>query len=390
MKAVSLLAQTLLVLSIAACGGTAAPASAPASPASTSAAPTSASASPASASASKPAASAQASAAAGTQSNPAPLNPPVKVRWAVNGLIGEAGIFIAQERGYFKEEGLDVDLQVFRSFTEEVPQLAVGQIDFGNGGLNSDIFNAINRDIPLKIVAAASISRPGDASAALLIRQDHIDSGRYKELKDLKGMSLAENSLGTSSQLFTEKILAQGGLTKDDVTFPTIPFPQMGAAFANKGIDAAFAVEPFVNNMVTQKLAKSVYTGAQGFPGGINTVILISPVFAKNQPEAAKRMIYGFLRGQRDYLKAFVDTKDPALKDPIIQILSKNTAVKDPKLYAGMGLSSGDPNGAFDVNVLNEFQQFFLKNGTQQKFIETDKVVDMSYLDYAVGRLGKA
>jgi NitT/TauT family transport system substrate-binding protein len=203
-------------------------------------------------------------------------------------------------------------------------------------------------------------------------------------------MSIAENSLGTSSQLFTEKILALGGLTKADVTFPTIPFPSMSTAFANKGIDAAFAVEPFVNGMVAQHLAKSVMTGAEGFPGGINTVIVISPVFAKQQPEAAKRVMYAFLKGQREYLAAFVDGTNPGDKDAIIQILAKHTAIKDPKLYAGMGLTSGDPNGGFDLNVLNIFQDYFLKNGTQQKLIDTAQVVDLSYADYAVQQLGRA
>ncbi|MBV9121041.1 MAG: ABC transporter substrate-binding protein, partial [Chloroflexi bacterium] len=307
----------------------------------------------------------------------------MKIRWAVSGLVGEAGIFIAQDRGYFQQQGLDVDLQTFRSFPDEIPQLATGQLDFGNGGLNSDIFNAINRDIPLRIIAAASISRKGDASAALLVRQDLIDSGRYKELKDLKGMSIAENSLGTSSQLFTEKILAQGGLTKSDVTFPTVSFPQMSAAFANKAIDAAFAVEPFVNGMVSQHLAKSVYTGAEGFPGGINTVIVISPVLAQKQPEAAQRAMYAFLRGQRDYLAAFVDGTNPGGKDDIINILTKYTALKDPKAYAGMGMSGGDPNGGVDVNVLKEFQDYFLKMGSQKQPADVNKMFDPTYVNYA-------
>jgi len=388
MKPLRLIAETLLVLTIAACGGTAAPPSAPASQASAGAV-ASQSAAGSAVSASAPA-SASPAGAASAQPSPAPLNPPVKVNWAVNGLIGEAGIFIAQDKGYFQQQGLDVNLQVFHSFPDEIPLLATGQLDYGTGGLNSDLFNAVNRDIPLRIVAATSISRKGDASAALLVRQDLVDSGRYKALKDLKGMSIAENTPGTSSQLFIEKILAQGGLTKADVTFPIVSFPTMATALANKGIDAAFDVEPFVSGIVSRHLAKSVITGAQGFPGGINDVIVISPVFAQKQPEAAKRIMYAFLRGQREYLAAFIDGTNPGGKDAIIQILAKHTAIKDPKLYLSIGLSSGDPNGGFDVNVLNEFQDYFVKNGTQQKKIDAAQVVDMSYANYAAQLLGRA
>ena len=389
-----LIAGSLLTLIVAACGGSAAPPAAPASQAPASAAGSQASAPVAAsqqASSGGPSSAAAKPAAGGSAAaSVAPLNPPVKVKWAISGLAPEAGIYIAKEKGYFQQEGLDVELDPFKAFTDEIPLLATGQLDYGTGGLNSDLFNAINRNIPVKIVVANAVGTKGDASAALLVRQDLVDSGRYKELKDLKGMSIAENSLGTSSQLITERILAQGGLTKADVTFPTVPFPQMSTAFANKGIDAAFDVEPFVNGIVAQHLAKSVITGAEGFPGAINEIIVISPVFAKQQPEAAKRIMYAFLKAQREYLAAFIDGTNPGGKDAIIQILTKYTALKDPKLYVGMGMSGGDPNGTgVDPKVLTEFQDYFLKSGTQQKPLDTTQMVDSSYIDYAVQRLGK-
>lgn len=380
---------SLLALTVAACGGTAAPAqpsNSPAQQSSAAAKPASAAAAPASAAASKPAAKPETSAAAPASATAGAL----KVKWAVSGLAPEAGIYVAKDRGYFQQEGLDVDLQIFRAFTDELPLLATGQLDYGTGGLNPDIFNASNRDIPVKIVTANAVGTPGDASAALLVRQDLIDSGRYKELKDLKGMKLAENSLGTSSQLITERILAKGGLSKNDIEFVTVPFSEMSTALANKGIDAAFTVEPFVNAIVNRKLAKSIMTGAEGFPGAVNQVVIISPIFAKQQPEPAKKLMAAFLKGQREYLAAFISNTNPSGRDDIIQILTKYTALKDPKQYVGMGMSGGDPNGSVDVKVLGEFQDYFLKAGTQKEPVDMNKVVDTTYTDYAVQRLGKA
>lgn len=383
MRTLQVLACVLTSLGLVACGGAAASPSAPTAPASSAVAP----------SVAKPAAStsaaAGASAAPASATGTAPLSPPVKVIWAVSGLAPEAGIYIAKEKGYFQQEGLDVDLQIFRAFTDELPLLATGQLAYGTGGLNPDLFNAVNRDIPVRIATANAIGTAGDASAALLVRQDLVDNGRYKELKDLKGMTLGHNSLGTSSQLITDRILAKVGLGPADVTYTNVPFANMSTALANKAVDSVFDVEPFVNGIVTRNLAKKVITGAEGFPGAINQVIVISPIFARQQPEAARRAIYAFLRGQREYLAAFISGTNPAGKDEIIQILTKYTALKDPKAYVGMGMSGGDPNGAVDVNVLKEFQDYFLKMGSQKQPADVTKMFDPTYVNYAVQRLGR-
>lgn len=380
MKSLSLITISLLVLTVAACGGAATPPAGPTPqqpPASAVAAPP----------ASSPGGSAPASSAASATDRP--LSPPVKVTWGISGLAPEAGIFVAKEKGYFDQEGLDVELITFTRFAEELPLLATGKLDLGTGGLNPDIFNAISRDIPVRIVTANAVGTRGDRSAALLVRQDLVDSGRYKDLKDLAGMKIAINGLGSSSQLIFERILARGGLTRDDIDLTVVPFSEMATALANAGIDAAFTVEPFINAIVSRNLAKSIITGTEGFPGSINQVVVISPVFAKEQPEAARRVMYAFLKGQREYLAAFIANTNPGARDEIIQILTRYTALKDPALYAAMGMSGGDPNGAVDLAVLAEMQDYFVKVGTLTQALDVTQVVDPSYAEYAAQRLGK-
>ena len=379
MKYLSLIAESLLVLTVAACSGAGTPPSAPASQA------------PASAGASQPAPQpgAAAPAAVAAPASDQPLSPPVKVTWGVSALAPEAGIFVAKEKGYFEQEGLDVELTTFTRFADQLPLLATGKLDYGTGGINPEIFNAISRDIPVRIVTANAVGTPGDRSAALLVRQDLVDSGRFKALEDLRGMKIAINSPGTSSQLILERILAKGGLTRDDVDLTIVPFSETATALANAGIDAAFTVEPFINGIVARGLARSIITGTEGFPGSINQIVVISPVFAKEQPEAAKRLMYAFLKGQREYLAAFITGTNPGARDEIIQILTRYTALKDPALYAGMGMSGGDPNGAVDLRVLAEMQDYFVKDGTLQQALDVTQVVDPSYAEYAAQRLGK-
>src|SRR4051794_334207 len=173
-----------------------------------------------------------------------PLDPPLALRYGTAGLIGEAGVFAAIEKGYFREEGIEVDLVPFRVSAEMTAPLATGEVAFGSMGLDASLFNAVERGIPLKIVGYNAIINTRDTSGSWMVRQDLLDSGRFKELSDLRGMKVAINAPGGTGAVWSERVLAKGGLTPDDVEFTTLGFGDQPAAYANKAIDAAFLVEP--------------------------------------------------------------------------------------------------------------------------------------------------
>jgi NitT/TauT family transport system substrate-binding protein len=318
---------------------------------------------------------------------PAPLSPPVPVSFAVTGTEGEAGIFVAQDRGYFKAEGLDVTLQHIPSFATSLPLLATGQLDFATGGPNPDVWNAIENNVPVKIVAAIATGVPGTAQSALVVSDQLIKSGQYKGLSSLKGMTIAVNALGSSSEYYVEEILARAGLTESDVHLVALDFADMESAISDGKIDAALSVEPYITSMSQAGLAKSVITTTQAVPGGLGSMIVISPVFASQDPAAADRVMYAFLKGQRDYLNAFINGKDPAGKASIIKILVKNTPITNPALYDEMGLSGSLPTGEFNLSSLSQFQTFFISKGLVKKPLDPSKMVDFSYLNYANAHL---
>ena len=69
--------------------------------------------------------------------------------------------------------------------------------------------------------------------------------------------------------------------------------------------------------------------------------------------------------------------------------MTQHTQLKDPAQYARLGWHGVDPNGELDIAVLDDMQDYFLKVGTQQQRLDMTRVVDRSYLDYALGRLGR-
>jgi NitT/TauT family transport system substrate-binding protein len=314
-----------------------------------------------------------------------PLNPPVKVRAGTQAIAPEAAVFIALEKGYFAEEGLEVELTRFRTGSEQVAALALGELHFASSGLDPSLFNAVLRDIELKLVASNAVVNADDHAGGLIVRRDLLDSGQYRELRDLRGRTVATNNQGTSAQVYLEHALAKAGLTVADVQLAIVSFPDMGTALANRAIDAAWAVEPFIAINDEQGISRAVVTGSDLYLVG--NVLMMSPSFAREQPEAARRFVTAHVRGQRDYYSAFV--QHTGSEDEIVQILIKHTGVKDPALYARMGHHGVDPNSAIEDRAVDVLQDHFLRYGTQQGRVDLSKLIDRTYLNYAWERLGR-
>ena len=90
----------------------------------------------------------------------APLSPPATVRVGVQGSAANAPIYIGYERGYFRQEGLNVELVLLPSANELIPALAAGHIEVASGGIAAGLFNAIARGIDVRMVSADSASMP--------------------------------------------------------------------------------------------------------------------------------------------------------------------------------------------------------------------------------------
>jgi len=318
-----------------------------------------------------------------------PLNPAVKLKVAGTGLVGEAGIFTALDKGYFNAEGLDVDLNIIAQASDILPQLIGSQIEFGAVASDAALFNAAARDIPVKIVGYTAVIAPYGTSAGFVVRQDLIDSGRWKDVKDFKGMLFAANGArGGQTDVYTEKLGAMGGWGLDDIRQTVVPFAQMPAAFANKAVDAAYVVEPFVSVMEKQHTATNVVPVGKVYPGLPAQTLAVSPGFAKAQPEATQRFVTAWLRGQRDVWHAFVKKDTPP--DEEYTILQNHTPVKDTNLLARMATFTVDPNGEMDLKEVQFEADSFLKYGTLKQKVDASTMVDPSYAKKAVDVLGSA
>ena len=375
-----------LALLLAACGGAAAPSagsSVPASPASAAAAKPSAAAPAASAAPAKP------STAASGAAKPA-ASGLAKVRYGELRILGDAGVYIALEQGFFAQQGIDLELQPFDTAVNMIPPLGTGQIEAGGGAMSAGLWNAVARGVALKVVADkghVDSRPPGFSVADLLVRKDLWDSGKVKSVADLKGLTMSTPAKGFTGEITQAKELAKGGLTDKDVNLVTVPLTEVATAYANKKVDAGAAIEPFRTIIVDQqKTGVLLMHDYDVDPGAQTAGILFGPDFAKSP--LAGPFVTAYLQGVRLYDDGFVK-KDPAARQKAIDAMVKHTAVKDRGLYDLMGVQGLDPNGAMNVKSLEEQQDFWVAHGEQQQKVDFSKVVDDQFVKAAVAKLGE-
>jgi NitT/TauT family transport system substrate-binding protein len=322
----------------------------------------------------------------------APLNPPVKVRAGTLSLAIEAPLYVAFDKGYFRDEGLDVDIIPFATGGDQIAPITTGQLDIASASPDPSQFNAIARGIDIKLVETTSVWVPGSNVSALVVRQDLVDSGRYKTPADLKGMTISMPNLNSSGRLYVDRILAMGGLTGSDANLVPLAFADASTGLANKAVDASWLSEPFITTARQLNIASVAVPAGDAVPtGSAGLMMFLSPAFATQQPEAARRFATAWLRGSRDAWRALeTRTQDP---DEVIASINAHTALKDPNqvkaIAANKGLVGFPPNGGISADQLSIFQDFFVKVGSETQPADLAKAIDTSYNDYALQRLGR-
>jgi NitT/TauT family transport system substrate-binding protein len=111
------------------------------------------------------------------------------VKLASAGIASDVGFFLALKKGYFRDEGLNVEMTQMANAPQMIGPLGMGQLDVGAGTVAASLYNAVAQNIALRAVADKGSMRPGYGFSGLLVRKDLVESGRFKSYADLKGLN---------------------------------------------------------------------------------------------------------------------------------------------------------------------------------------------------------
>ncbi len=305
-----------------------------------------------------------------------------RVKVAYVAIMNFAPLYVAVERGFMKEQNIEVEMQKVASGTEAMAFLAQGSLDAGGVGIGASTFNAFNRGFDLRIVGSAAVQPQKDGPTIVIVRKDLWDSGRVKSVADLKGMKVAlAGGAGTTGAYFVARALKQVDLTVKDIDIVNLANPDMPLAIAKASVDAALVGPPYSDQILAD--GKGVILAKDMAPGAMTTVFMYSGAFIKERPDVARRFMIALVRGSRAmqggrYL-------DPAnIKAYLRFVTATEEAIRKgrPQVY--------DPDLKVYIDSIRNMEEIFRWAGwtNYTTEISQEKMADISFTANAVRFLG--
>lgn len=315
----------------------------------------------------------------GGNANPDPADlTPVTVGYIQALIYGP--VMLANDKGYFAEQGLDVTLEPAAGGSEMVVLTANGDYDIGIGGAGPAFFNAVNQGIDLTIISPLHFERDPQATP-LMVSKERYDSGEITSVEDLAGKSVSVNAPG-ATEYWLQTALGTGGLTIADIDLQYLPFPDVPAALDSGALDGAMLGEPFATLAEQEGLAVRLDAD---FPENFQpTFVWVNPDFAEDNPELTTGFMAGMMRGCRDLWG------DDWNSDENVAILNNYTGVS-VDLIREASRTFCEPNGEINEDDLATLQTFFAERGLLEydEPIDVSTLIDRSFAERALEEIGR-
>ncbi|HYC35765.1 MAG TPA: ABC transporter substrate-binding protein [Usitatibacter sp.] len=251
-----------------------------------------------------------------------------KVTIAVGGksLFYYLPLTVAERKGYFKEEGIEVEIPDFPGGARALQALVGGSADMVSGAYEHTI-NMVAKKQPIKaVVLQAKFS-----SIVLLLPKDK--AAKYKSGRDLRGLKIGVTAPGSSTNMFVNNLLAKDGLKPTDVSIVGVGAGAGAVAAMEKGeIDALSNLDPVITQLEatgkfvpvadsrTEKGMKEIYGGDYHA-----SVIYITDEYIKKNPNTVQAVVNAMVRANRWIAKA--------TPQEIVDLMPDTYKAGNPSLY---------------------------------------------------------
>jgi NitT/TauT family transport system substrate-binding protein len=304
------------------------------------------------------------------------------------GSASDAPFYIAQDRGYFKDENLDVKLLVLDSGAKVIAPLGTGELDVGSGALSVGFWNALARGVKFRVVADRGHTEKGYYYQSVFMRKELIDSGAMKSLKDLAGKRMGFAAQGVTSLSLLNEAAKSAGFKFEDVTPVYLSFPSQIAAMQNGALDGSFLIEPQATVAASAGYGVRFMNTDDFYPHQQISVLFYSEKFATERADVAARLMRAWLRGARTYNDTIKDGHIAGRgADAVVETMAKSFSM-DPELVRRMFATAIDPNGDVNAAGIQKDLDFFQRQGWVAGGPKAADFIDMSFARKAAAALG--
>ena len=283
-----------------------------------------------------------------------------KITIAVGGksLFYYLPLTVAERKGYFKDEGLEVEIPDFAGGARALQAMVGGSADMVSGAYEHTINMAAKKQPIKAVVLQAKYS-----SIALVMSKEK--AAKYKSGRDLKGMKIGVTAPGSSTNMFVNNLLAKDGLKPTDISVVGVGTGAGAVAALEKGeLDALVNLDPVLTQLEstgkfvtlfdtrTEKGMKDVYGGDY-----MASVIYVTDEFVKKNPNTVQAVVNAMVRADKWIAKA--------TPQEIVELMPAEYKSGNPSLYKEgllknmIGFSeSGEMSMKAAENVYKVLRQF--------------------------------
>jgi NitT/TauT family transport system substrate-binding protein len=296
-----------------------------------------------------------------------------------------AGTFVGYERGYFKEQGLDVDIKFFQAAQPVAVAIASGDVDFGIGPISGGLINLANKGA-IKVIGGVLHEEAGIDGQLILASKKAYDAGLTSPAA-LKGKTFGITQAGSSFHYMAHKIADKEGIARSDIKVK--PLQKVGiivGSLKTGQIDAWSIVPHIAKALAKGPSVKVIGKVSDYIPDYQVTTVFTSAKNAAEKKDLVKRFLTAFAKGADDFNAALVDkTAGQAAADDMVKLIHKYVYANRPYEKAAPSIRNGamriNKNAKLNITSIKDQLAWFQSENLVSKNISIDTLVDGSFVE---------
>ncbi|HEX8167958.1 MAG TPA: ABC transporter substrate-binding protein [Beijerinckiaceae bacterium] len=304
------------------------------------------------------------------------------VRLGVLRLASAGAVFIAFEKGYFRDEGLSVELKFFDAAQPIAVAVTSGDVDLGVTAFTGGLFNLAGKG-QMKIVAAQSREEPGYPLIAYLASKKAHEAG-FRTLADFRGKTVGITQIGSSFHYSMALLAKKLGFPLSEVRLqPLQSLSNVASALVGGAVQGAL-----LPATVSQPLVDRGEAVRLGFVGDETPwqlgALFAATKFLGSDRDAIARFVRAYQKGCRDYHDVLLKKgPDGSLRhgpeaEALLAMISKH--VNQPVDVVGKSLAFVEPEGRLLLDSVADQLEFYQSQGMVDKGFAVKDIVDTSFV----------
>jgi NitT/TauT family transport system substrate-binding protein len=305
----------------------------------------------------------------------------LKARIGVLRLSSSAPVFIAQDKGYFREAGLDVELKFFDAAQPIAVATTSGDVDFGVTAFTAGLYNLAGKGV-LKVIGGMSREKAGYPLIGYFASNNAYAAG-LKTPKDLAGRRVAVTQVGSSFHYSLGLLADKYGFKLADVKIvPLQSLSNAAAALKGETVDAALLPVSTARKLMDEGGAKFLGWVGDETPWQLGAVFA-SPKTLTNKALVTK-LLGALAKADREYhdviLSAMKDGVAPINEQtkPLLEIIAKYTNLRVEQVVGNCAYI--DPDGKLDVKNVDNQVKWLQEQGFADKGFDANAIIAKDYV----------